>query len=58
MRNYKLTYNQKQIMSKNGLNAADWLLESETEFYMKVVNKRTGERKNVSKYPARPIIRR
>lgn len=53
----RLTRTQKEILSSNGLNAKDFMLVEEREFFLVVQNKETGVLKNVSKFPARPIKR-
>lgn len=53
----KLTRSQKEILSNNGLNANQFMLVEEREFFLVVQNKETGVLKNVSKFPARPIRR-
>lgn len=49
----KLKRAEKEILSKNGLQASKWMYVSETEFYLKVWNKDTHTIKNVSKYPSK-----
>ena len=41
----KLTREQKEACSAHHLNAEHWLLVEETEFYLKLINKETGSRK-------------
>lgn len=48
---------QKEVLSNNGLNANQFMLVEEREFFLVVQNKETGILKNVSKFPARPIRR-
>lgn len=54
-RAYTLKRSEKEILSKNGLNAKDWLRVKETEFYLTIQHKETGKQKTVSKFPARPV---
>lgn len=37
-------------MSANYLKCEDWLVEEETEFYLRIVNRETGARKNIDKF--------
>lgn len=46
----KLTRVQKEACSAHHLNAEHWLLIEETEFYLKLVNKKTGSRKTIDKF--------
>lgn len=46
----KLTREQKQALSAVHLNAKEWMLIEETDFYLKVINKTTGQRKSVDKF--------
>ncbi|WP_394918973.1 DUF6906 family protein [uncultured Robinsoniella sp.] len=48
----KLTRVQKQILMDGGYNWHDYMYVSETDFYLKVIHKKTGILKNVSKFPA------
>ncbi len=38
------------LLSVHHLNANDWMLVEETEFYLKIINKQTGEKKFVDKF--------
>lgn len=46
----KLTRQQKECLSAHHLNAENWALVQETDFYLKIINKRTGNIKNVDKF--------
>lgn len=46
----RLTREQKQAVSAAGYLPENWQLEQETEFYLKIVHKRTGARRTVDKY--------
>lgn len=46
----KLTRQQKEACSAHHLNAEHWLLVEETEFYLKLINKETGNRKTIDKF--------
>lgn len=45
----KLTLEQKKIVSSNGLNANDWMLEKETEFCFFLINKDGKTRRIIDK---------
>lgn len=46
----KLTLMQKRTLSEYGLNAKEWMLVAETDFYLKIINKKTGQRKSLDKF--------
>lgn len=46
----KLTRAQKEIVSSHGLNADEWALVEETDFYYKLINKTSGVRKSIDKF--------
>lgn len=46
----KLTRTQKEIVSAHYLNAKDWSLMMETEFYLKIVHKTNGTVKTIDKF--------
>lgn len=46
----KLTRIQKECLSAHHLNADNWALIEETEFYLKIINKKTGTRKTIDKF--------
>lgn len=46
----KLTRQQKECLSTHHLNADNWALVEETDFYLKIINKQTGTRKSVDKF--------
>lgn len=45
-----LTRNQKEVVSAHYLNAKEWSLVLETEFYLKIVNKHDGSTKTIDKF--------
>lgn len=45
----KLTYEQKKMLSANGLNAKEWSFLEDWETKIVVINKVTGAKKAVSK---------
>lgn len=49
----KLTYKQKVIVSSHKLNANDWTLERETEFYLYLVSKDGAKKKIIDKFKRR-----
>ena len=53
----KLKRAEKEMLSKNGLQASKWMYVSETDFYLKVWNKDTHTIKSVNKYPSKAIKR-
>lgn len=46
----RLTRQQKECLSAHYLNANNWMLIEETEFYLKIINKETGRTKMVDKF--------
>ena len=46
----RLTRSQKECLSAHYLNAGNWMLVEETEFYLKIINKQTGKVRNVDKF--------
>jgi hypothetical protein len=46
----RLTRSQKECLSSYGLNADDWGLIVETDFYLKIVNRKNGDRKSLDKF--------
>ena len=46
----KLTRVQKQCLSAHNLIADNWMLIEETDFYLKVINKKTGSKKSIDKF--------
>lgn len=46
----KLTRRQKECLSAHYLNADNWMLVEETEFYLKIINKKTGKIRSVDKF--------
>ena len=49
----RLTRDQKEIVSSHYLKADDWMLAEETEFYLKLINKRNGKPKTIDKFKRR-----
>ena len=49
----KLTCKQKGIVSSHRLNANDWMLEKETEFYLYLVSKDRSKKKIIDKFERR-----
>ena len=43
------TRNQKEVIRANNLNWKEWLVAEETEFYLKIINKKTGSRKSLDR---------
>ena len=41
---------QKECMTAHYLKADDWLVEEETEFYLKIINRNTEKRKSIDKF--------
>lgn len=46
----KLTRGQAECVRAHYLIPDDWLFVQETEFYYKIINKKTGARKSVDKF--------
>lgn len=46
----KLTREQKIAVSASGLNAENWMLVEQTEFYLKIIHKRSGKTRRVDRY--------
>lgn len=46
----RLTREQKEAVTASYLNADDWMLVEETEFYLKLINKFTEKRRTVDKF--------
>ena len=46
----KPTRNQKEIIRSNGLNEKDWMVVRESDFYINLVHKKTGQRKRIDNY--------
>lgn len=49
----RLTREQKCRVSAHYLNPKDWMLVEETEFYYRIINKKTGAIKSVDKFRKR-----
>lgn len=45
----KLTREQKKVLSKRGLDWADWALVEENIDILKIINKKTGEIKEIER---------
>lgn len=41
---------QKECLSAHRLKADNWLIEEETEFYLKIINRKTGIWKSIDKF--------
>lgn len=46
----KLTREQKMAVSAAGLNADNWALIEQTEFYLKIVHKTSGKTRRIDRY--------
>lgn len=46
----KPTRAQKEAMSAAHLSGKKWGIEDETEFYLKIINRETGEKKSIDKF--------
>lgn len=46
----RLTREQKMCLTAHHLNAKNWSLVEETDFYLKVINKVTGTRRSLDKF--------
>lgn len=46
----KLTRDQKKCLSAHHLNADEWMLVTETEFYYRIINKKTGVIKIIDRF--------
>ena len=51
-----LTREQKEIVSPHYLNAKNWMLVEEMEFYLKIINKDTGKTRMIDK--CRRVVKR
>ncbi len=49
----KLTCKQKTIVSSHKLNANDWMVEKETEFYLYLISKDGAKKKIIDKFKRR-----
>lgn len=49
----RLTREQKRCVSAHYLNVKDWMLIEETEFYYKIIHKKTGTMKSIDKFRRR-----
>lgn len=47
---HKLTRNQKEVVSSWDLDPADWQCAKETEFYLKLIHKETGQKKTIDNF--------
>lgn len=45
-----LTRNQKICVFAHKLNPSDWMLVEETEFYLRIINKQTGQTRMIDKF--------
>ena len=46
----RLTREQKECASAHYLKADEWALIEETDFYYKLINKKTGQKKSIDKF--------
>lgn len=46
----KLTREQKMAVSAAGLNADNWMLVEQTEFYLKIIQKTSGKIRRINRY--------
>lgn len=46
----KLTREQKMAVSAAGINAENWILVEQTEFYLKIIHKTSGKTRRVDRY--------
>lgn len=46
----RLTRSQKECLSAHYLNAENWMLVEETDFYLKIINKQTRKIRSVDKF--------
>lgn len=46
----KLTREQKIAVSSAGLNADNWMLVEQTEFYLKIIHKTSGKTRRIDRY--------
>lgn len=46
----QLTLEQKKCVSAHYLNAKEWMLKEETDFYLKIIHKITGYVKIIDKF--------
>lgn len=46
----KLTREQKFAVSAAGLNAENWMLSEQTEFYLKIIHKTSGKTRRIDRY--------
>lgn len=53
MKPRKLTLAERAAVAVYYLNPKDWLFVSESEFYMKIVNAKTGKKRIIDKYARR-----
>lgn len=46
----KLTREQKIAVSAAGINAKNWMLVEQTEFYLKIIHKTSGKTRRIDRY--------
>lgn len=46
----KLTRAQKMCVAAHNLNANNWMLVEETDFYLKIIHKETGKARMIDKF--------
>lgn len=44
------TRKQKECLSGHYMNANDWFVCGETEFYLKIINRKNGKKKTIDKF--------
>lgn len=44
------TRNQKEIINSHGLNANNWMIQKESEFYLYLINKESGKQRIIDKF--------
>lgn len=49
-RGRRLTRNEKEIVSSQGLNPNDWMLAEEYNFYLKIIHKDTKKTRIIDKF--------
>lgn len=47
----RLTREQKCILRNTGLDCKNWMLVSESDFYLKIINKKSGRIREISRFP-------
>ena len=47
----KPTRIQKEIIKNNMLQVSNWLVIGETEFYLNIINRNSGRKRMITKFP-------